>query len=268
MFEITKIAIKCNSFLHNHGIKLDPELKFFKKRGLIHCQVMDWRGPTEIDGFPVLTINQAMDKLIILSIENHFIIQEKEKREELLKSYPSGYGTYDGRKYFFEETLKIIKEYDVGLFEKQIKIYTKYINQNRKIKFKWKYNDDTLSFETTKVINHFAVNINKNNSTVYVYSQDPCGGRPGDNVYRFLDISSYDGYVKISFTNNGTDRYYMYVYNPKACESTEHYILIGIADKIVWENEIIINNISQIRIRTFCINNDEVTVVEQYNLMP
>ena len=37
------------------------------------------------------------------------------------------------------------------------------------------------------------------------------------------------------FTNNGDDRFYLEVYNPEFVETSQNYVLIGKANKIVWK---------------------------------
>ena len=187
MFDSFIVINKCNLFLNKYNMSISNDFHIFRKYGLIHCQIMDWRGPVEIDGFPVITVDSAVDKLIVSTVNEYYINQETKIREELKSNYPLGYGEYDARKYFFEKTLKIIKEYNENLYRKQISIFTKYINQNRSAKFKWKFNVETHSFETIRVLDGLAVNINKYNSTILVYSCDPNGGRPLDNFYKYLN---------------------------------------------------------------------------------
>jgi hypothetical protein len=224
---------------------------------------MDWRGPVEIDGFPVLTIESAVDKLIVETVIGYFINQEPKIREELTKKYPLGYGDYDPKKYFFEESLKVIRDYKKTIYNRQISIFTRNINTNRNTKFKWIYNIETNSFVTTKVIDHFAVNINKAFSSILVYSLDPNGGRPHDNYYKYLKATKTSEYFKYEFSNNGTDRFYLYVYGPKASEETDNYVLIGIAEKIVWESEIEDNNQIKRRLRTICLLDNKIDIKEE-----
>ena len=65
-----------------HNIKYNEDFRIYKKLGLIHCQVDDWRGPVEVDGFPVLTIKSATLLLIESCAFDHYLLEEKEKREE------------------------------------------------------------------------------------------------------------------------------------------------------------------------------------------
>jgi hypothetical protein len=151
MFDSLKIKSECNLFLKKYNIKIDEEFHIYKKGPLIHCQVMDWRGPIEVEGFPVISINTAIAKIIELSIFDHFLKKEVKKRKELKKNFSSLYGDYEFRKYWFEESLKIIKEYSDPLFKKLVKKYTSLINKNRNIKSKWKYNFSKLQFEPREI---------------------------------------------------------------------------------------------------------------------
>ena len=98
--------------LKKYNIKYNEDFRIYKKLGLIHCQVDDWRGPVEVDGFPVLTIKSAALLLIESCAFDHYLLEEKEKREELIEEYPLVYGEYETRKYLFENILKVIKDYD------------------------------------------------------------------------------------------------------------------------------------------------------------
>lgn len=254
MFESLKIINECKKILKNHDIKYKDDFRIYKKLGLIHCKVDDWRGPIEVDGFPVLTVKSAVSLLIEHSSFEHYITDEKEKRETLIKEYPLGYGEYEPRKYIFENILQIIKSYDKEKYINSIKKYTKFINTNNKTKQKWMFNNKTEKFELYPTCNYSAVIINKAINTIRIYNQDPCGGRLDDNIYKLLTEDYGKGLFKFSFTNNGEDRFYLEIYNPQYTDGSDNYIMINKADKVVLvylPNE---NYADKTQIRTFVFN--------------
>lgn len=186
MFESLKIISECKRTLKNHNIKYNEDFKIYKKFGLIHCQVDDWRGPVEVDGFPVLTIKSAILLLIESCAFDHYLLEENNKREQLIKEYPFGYGEYETRKYLFENILKVIKGYDEKHYVSLINKYTKYLNMNRKTKQRWSYNKSTEKFEIYPVASYSAVIISKAINTIRIYNQDPCGGKLDDNIYKLI----------------------------------------------------------------------------------
>ena len=144
----TKIIGECKNILKKHGIKYCEDFKVFKKSGLIHCQIEDWRGPTELDGFPVFTEKAAVGLLVVSCAFSHYCYFERDNREKLSKEYPSEYGEYESRKIIFESILNILKDYDADMYQTYIEKYTKYINTNRTAKEKWVFNTDLNKFET------------------------------------------------------------------------------------------------------------------------
>lgn len=234
MFESIKIINECKKILKKHNIKYNNEYMLFKKHGIIHCQVMDWRGPVEIEGFPVLTIKKAIENLLNACASDHYIDEEKSKRELLMKSYPLRYGDYESRKYYFEGVLKVVKDLGEKEYNNAINKYTKYINMNRKNKQKWTFNKLTEMFEIYPTITYSAVVINKVNSTVRIYNQEPCGGKLDDNIYKIIAEEKKKDLFEFTFTNNGIDRYYLRAYNPNRADSSENYIMIYNADKVEW----------------------------------
>jgi len=250
MFESIKIINECKKVLKRHNIKYCDEFRVFKKFGLIHCQIDDWRGPTEVDGFPVLTEKSATLLLIESCASTHYLEEEKNNREILLKNYPQGYGEYEHRKYWFEKILEIFKNLDTLYYEKLIHKYTKYLNMNKKTKQKWCFNKDTEKFENLPIATYSAVIINKVNSSVKIYNQDPCGGKLNDNIYNFLSETINENIYEFTFTNDGIHKFYLKVYNPIMVDSSENYIMIYKADKVEW---IYVSNDlkNDVQIRTF-----------------
>lgn len=244
MFESLKVISECKKTLKKHNISYNEEFRIFKKMGLIHCQINDWRGPVEVDGFPVLTIKAAVSLLIESCAFEHYVLEEKNKRELLIRDYPLGYGIYEPRKYIFENVLKVIKDYDGKKFSNLIKKYTKYINTTKKSKQKWSYNDETAKFEIASIAEYSAVIVNKTTAIVRIYNQDPCGGRLDDNIYKFISENIKEDLIEFIFSNNGSDRFYLKVYNPKFIDSSENYIVISKADKVLWIYD---NNLKSIK---------------------
>lgn len=266
MFESSKIMNECKKELKKYNISYNNELRIYKKMGLIHCQVDDWRGPVEVDGFPVLTIESAILLIIESCAFHHYLLEEKEKREQLIKEYPLGYGKYETRKYLFENILKVIKGYDEKYYVSLINKYTKYLNMNRKTKQKWSYNKRAEKFEISPVATYSAVIINKAKLIVRIYNQDPCGGRLDDNIYKLLSENIKDDVWNFSFTNNGEDRFYLEVYNPKYVDSSDNYIMINKADKVVWSYKSSEDNMNERQIRSFIYNGETLNVVGDIDL--
>lgn len=146
MFDAMKIINKCQKFLKKYNIPMDNELHIFKKNGLIHCQIEDWRGPVELDHFPVLTVQSAVDLLVESHVVGYYYEDEAKKREELMADFPAAYGEYDCRKYAFESALLALKDYDIKIYKKYITVYTRYLNHNKIIK-RWHYNENNNHFE-------------------------------------------------------------------------------------------------------------------------
>lgn len=266
MFESLKIINECKRILKKYDIKYNEDFRIYKKLGLIHCQIDDWRGPVEVDGFPVLTIKSAALLLIESCAFDHYLLEEKDKREQLIKEYPLGYGEYETRKYLFENILKVIKGYNEKYYVSLINKYAKYLNMNRKTKQKWSYNKSTEKFEISPVARYSAVIINKARSIVRIYNQDPCGGRLDDNIYKLLSESIKDDVWNFSFTNNGKDRFYLEVYNPKHVDSSDNYIMIYRADKVVWSYTSSEDNMDEKQIRSFIYNGEILNVVGDIDL--
>ena len=83
MFESLKIISECKIILNKHNIKYNEDFRIYKKLGLIHCQVDDWRGPIEVDGFPVFTIKTAILLLIESCAFDHYLLEEKTEENIL-----------------------------------------------------------------------------------------------------------------------------------------------------------------------------------------
>lgn len=45
MFDAMKITMKCKAFLKKHDVPFCDDFKIYRKLGMIHCKVEDWRGP-------------------------------------------------------------------------------------------------------------------------------------------------------------------------------------------------------------------------------
>lgn len=93
-----------------------------------------------------------------------------------------------------------------------------------------------------KEYNHFAVEINKVANGVKVYGRVVIGSRDqnykiADSYFKLIDTKVNVGYTLYVFTNNGEDRFYLEVYNPKLVETSQNYVLIGKATKVVWRWE-------------------------------
>jgi hypothetical protein len=90
--------------------------------------------------------------------------------------------------------------------------------------------------------NPMAVRINKAGQAVRVYGRVVSGARDmnckvDDSFFALIDTVVSDDYIRYVFTNNGSDRFYLDVYNPSMIDNAELFILIGKADKIIWHCE-------------------------------
>ncbi len=84
-----------------------------------------------------------------------------------------------------------------------------------------------------------AVAINKVSNDVDVYGRKILGTRDqnykcSDNFFKVIDTKVYLNYIQYTFTNNGEDRYYLEVYNAELVETSQNYVIIGKASKVVW----------------------------------
>ena len=147
MFESIKIISECKKILKKHNIKYNDSFRIYKKLGMIHCQVDDWRGPVEVDGFPVLSSKTAIAIIIESCAFEHFVNEEKDKRDILQKNYPLEYGEYEPRKYLFENIIKVLSDYNDQCYKKAISKYIKYLNANKKSKLKWSFDISTGTFK-------------------------------------------------------------------------------------------------------------------------
>lgn len=265
MFESIKIVNECKKILKKHNIKYNDSFRIYKKLGMIHCQVDDWRGPVEVDGFPVLSSKTAIAIIIESCAFEHFVNEEKDKREALQKNYPLGYGEYEPRKYLFENILKVLKDYNEQYYEKTINKYIKYLNLNKANKQKWSFNKNSSLFEILPVATYSAVIINKARSFVRIYNQDPCGGRLDDNIYKLLSQEFNEQLSTFVFTNNGDDRFYLYVYSPKYIDSSDNYIMINKADKVVWTYSVEESDINK-QERVFIFDGSILNITGEINI--
>lgn len=147
MFESIKIIKECKKILKMHNIKYNESFRIYKKLGVIHCQIDDWRGPTEVDGFPVLSSKAAIANILELCAFEHFASEEKDKRYILQKNYPLEYGEYEPRKYLFENILKVLKDYNDQSYKEKTNKYIKYLNINKKGKQRWLFDSATDTFK-------------------------------------------------------------------------------------------------------------------------
>ncbi len=262
MFNSIKIIHDCKKILKEHGIEYCENFSIFKRCGLIHCQVQDWRGPIELDGFPVFTEKAAVGLLVESCAFSHYCNLEKDNRENLTKEYQLGYGEYEPRKFIFESILNVLKDYDEDIYQAGIKKYTKYINTNRTTNDPWFFNVDIKEFETYISPESFAVIIYKTTHYVDVYNQDPCGGRHYDNIYTLLSSDVADNVLTFMFTNKGTDRFCLSVYNPDFSKESKKYILIGKADKVVWTYNCATDKHIEKRTRTFVFDGQSFNISE------
>lgn len=93
-----------------------------------------------------------------------------------------------------------------------------------------------------KEYTHFAVEINKLANSVKVYGKVVIGSRDqnyeiADSFFKLIETKVNLGYTLYIFTNNGEDRFYLEVYNPEFVETSQTYVLIGKATKVVWRWE-------------------------------
>ena len=235
MFDAMKITMKFKKFLNKHHVPFCNDYNVYIKLGMIHCEVLDWRGPIELDGFPTFSKDEAIFIIIDSCLSDFYFREELKNRDSLLKIYPKEYGEYDPRKYAFEKIIEVFKDYSNLYHRKAIKKYTKYLNTNSRAKTRWVYDLKKESFTTLKYIDFMAVKVYKNVGSVLIYNMDPQQGKPNDNIYEYVATIKENEYIKFVFTNNGNDRYFLYVYDYETAEENENYILIGFADKIIWD---------------------------------
>ncbi len=235
MFDAIKLTIECKSFLKKHNIPFCDDLNIYKRLGMIHCKVQDWRGPIELEGFPTLQEDEARFILLNYCLFEFYIHEELNSRDRLMKNYPKGYGEYDSRKYVFEKIIEVFKDYNDTYFNRAVKKYTKFLNTNSRAKFKWVYDMTTNCFTTTKSLDLMAVKVAKKTGSLVIYNMVPQQTMPNDNIFKYVATIKETKYIKFVFTNDGNDRCFLYVYNPKATEENDDYFLIGMADKIVWD---------------------------------
>ena len=259
MFDAVKITMKCKAFLKKHDVPFCDDFNIYRKLGMIHCKVEDWRGPIELDGFPTFSKDEAIFIIIDSCLSEFYFQKELENRDNLFKTYPRGYGEYDPRKYAFEKVIEVFKDYSNLYHRKAIKKYTKCLNTNSHVKSRWVYDLKKESFTTLEYIDFMAVKVYKNTGSVSIYNMEPQQARPNDNIYKYVTTIKENEYIKFVFTNNGNDRYFLYVYDYEAAEENENYILIGFADKIIWDYPYESNTITR-KQYTYSYINREVNI--------
>ena len=152
MFDAMKITMKCKKFLNKHHVPFCDHFNVYIKLGMIHCEVLDWRGPIELDGFPTFSKDDAIFIIIDFCLRDFYFREELKNRDSLLKIYPKEYGEYDPRKYAFEKIIEVFKDYSNLYHSKAINKYTKYLNTNSHAKSRWVYDLKKESFTTLECI--------------------------------------------------------------------------------------------------------------------
>ena len=87
-----------------------------------------------------------------------------------------------------------------------------------------------------------AVYINKAGDGVRIYGRVALGARDmnfkvDDSFFKMISQETHKEYKRYIFTNNGDDRFFLDVYNPQMVETSERFIAIGKAEKVVWHWE-------------------------------
>lgn len=120
------------------------------------------------------------------------------------------------------------------------------------------FDNKTLIYKRENLILNVALLINKNNKTIEVYGKKP-QGELGDILYSFLGLEKESLINKYFFEDSSGNKCSIDVYNPQACEHSQNYIIIGIADKIVWRYKTNSNHEFE---KTFYLEKNDVRIVE------
>ena len=92
------------------------------------------------------------------------------------------------------------------------------------------------------------------------------GGKLDDNIYKLISENFEDGLFKFSFTNNGEDRFYLEIYNPKYADRSDNYIMIHKADKVVWSYIPYENSKLNNQVRIFVFDGTKLYIVGEIKL--
>lgn len=149
MFEQTKIIYKCNKILRKYKIKVDQNYAFniYKKDNLIHFTYLDTRETKEMNGFPVKTIEEAVNIIVEDSIWSYYYNKEYCIRQSLIYNWIYKEVKYDFRVYVFENILKILKDYDEKIYQEKLIHYSKLLNNKEMSNTIWIYNEQQYIFE-------------------------------------------------------------------------------------------------------------------------
>lgn len=149
MFEQTKIIYKCKKILKKYKIKVDQNYAFniYKKDNLIHFTYPDTRGIKEKNGFPVKTINEAINIIIEDCIWSHYYNKEYCIRQSLIDSWTYKDIKYDFRVYIFENILRILKDYNEKIYQEKLIYYSGILNNKEMLNIIWTYNELKQIFE-------------------------------------------------------------------------------------------------------------------------
>ncbi|MBO5221263.1 MAG: hypothetical protein J6C26_03005 [Clostridia bacterium] len=87
-----------------------------------------------------------------------------------------------------------------------------------------------------------ALTINRTGHSIFAYGRVVGGARDPnlkcpDGIYTLIGTEEFPDHLRYFFTNDGVDRFCLKVYNPCAIKSTEEYITIERANKILWGKE-------------------------------
>lgn len=88
--------------------------------------------------------------------------------------------------------------------------------------------------EFKEPVDRCAVIVNKVFGRLDVYEKAVCETKPGDSYFRFLDSKNQNGCLRLTFTNNGTDRYYLDVYSPQEITENEVEMRIKKASQVIY----------------------------------
>ena len=198
MFDAMKITMKCKAFLKKHGVPFCDDFNIYRKLGLIHCKVQDWRGPIELSGFPTFSNNDAIFIIIDSCLSEFYFQKELENRDNLFKTYPKGYGEYDPRKYVFEKIIEVFKDYSNLYHRKAIKKYTKCLNTNSHAIYYFGYFNNEANVAVNGRL--FRVLSNDNPNMLTAMMCDPDNSYPYGSEVRFNNGSFNNNTITIGFT--------------------------------------------------------------------
>ena len=75
MFDAMKITMKCKAFLKKHDVPFCDDFNIYRKLGMIHCKVEDWRGPIELSGFPTFSKDEAIFIIIDSCLSEFYLFR-------------------------------------------------------------------------------------------------------------------------------------------------------------------------------------------------